>query len=93
MQTYIVKQWFTTSPKARIYEVRAENLNNLRKRLIADAGKIATDIEVSVKGSDGVSRRFIGTLSILVMQPPAWQRAHKNAWSNVDPKTGKLRRD
>ena len=93
MNTYVLQIYEYGSKKTVYEQMKASNLDNLRKNAIAKYYGKAVAIEVSQ--ITGLSKtNFRGTLDL---QPDIginanWQVAYKNKWYMVDSSTGKLRR-
>ena len=89
MQNYRVRDISKT------YDVymKADNIDNLRKKLIVKAGKNYTDYEISVELKSH-KLKFLGTLNVWpgVNRYANWQQAGKRSWQNVSYKTGKILR-
>lgn len=93
MQTYKVFIMDRTAKNpSKIKTLKAANIDNLRKRILADVKDKNLSIDIGViRSSVGMSTKYIGTLeTTYVNNRPSWKPAGKMYWERVDPKTGRL---
>ena len=75
-----------------VKDIKAQNIDNLRKRLLDEAGRRNLSMDIGLKKpSIGDRTRFLGTLeSVYVNNRPSWRPSGEKYWDEVDPKTGRL---